>query len=225
MPVYTIAPSILAADFGRMAEQVRDAQAAGADAVHVDVMDGQFVPEISFGRRLTELLREATSLPLDVHLMVSNPGRHIQPFAAAGAATITVHAEAAAPTSLPDLLRQIRRTGARAGLALKPSTPATVLARLYPLLDHILIMTVEPGYSGQPFQPNMLPKLQEIASTATQTTTIAVDGGIDPHTIKHCAQSGAGFFVAGSSVFSPNHSISAGIASLRAAIGAPSQNR
>jgi ribulose-phosphate 3-epimerase len=212
---HLIAPSILAADFGRMAEQAREAEAAGADALHVDVMDGHFVPEISFGRRMTEILAMSSSLPLDVHLMVSNPGRHIESFARAGAHTITVHCEAAAAGTLPVLLENIRRSGAKSGLALKPATPASVLTDLYALLDHILIMTVEPGYSGQPFQPAMLTKLQEVADAAPPGTVIAVDGGIDEHTITTCAQNGATFFVAGSSVFSARRSVAAGIAALR----------
>ena len=213
-----IAPSILAADFGRMAEQAREAELGGADALHVDVMDGHFVPEISFGRRMMESLSSASDLPLDVHLMVSNPERHIKPFASAGAHTITIHAEAASRETLPVLLSEIRRLGARAGLALKPATPASALEGLYPLLDHILVMTVEPGYSGQPFQPEMLPKLRQVATAAPPNTTIAVDGGIDATTINACASAGATFFVAGSSVFSARHPVAAGTAALRGSV-------
>ncbi|HEU5316908.1 MAG TPA: ribulose-phosphate 3-epimerase [Chloroflexota bacterium] len=219
MAAYQIAPSVLAADFGHMARAAQEAEQAGAGAVHVDVMDGHFVPEISFGRRMVEALRAATTLPLDVHLMVRHPARHVEPFIASGATALTLHAEAAPHDALPGLLRAIRAAGARAGLALKPATDPDLLAGLFPLLDQVLVMTVEPGYSGQPFQPQMLPKLSAIAGQAPATVTLAVDGGIDEHTIKRCADAGATFFVAGSSVYSPRRSVAEGVKALRLALG------
>ena len=216
---FLIAPSILAADFGHLAQAVRDAESAGADAIHVDVMDGHFVPEISFGRRMTEMLRAVTHLPLDIHLMVSNPDRHLEPFAKAGATTFTIHYEAAPQNTLPKLLQSIRAAGARPGIALKPVTPADVLTDLYPLVDQVLVMTVEPGYSGQPFMPDMLPKLRAIRAAAPPSVPLAVDGGIDATTIRSCADAGATFFVAGSSVYSPRRPVAAGIEALRRALG------
>jgi len=216
---YRIAPSILAADFGHMALAVRDAEAAGADAIHVDVMDGHFVPEISFGRRMTEMLRAVTNLPLDVHLMVSNPERHFEPFAQAGATTITIHAEVALAAALPGLLHAIRVAGAEPGLALKPATSPAILDGLLTQLAQVLVMTVEPGYSGQPFVPDVLPKLRALRQTAPPGLTLAVDGGIDATTIRRCADAGATFFVAGSAVYSPHRTVAAGIEALRLALG------
>ena len=219
MAAYRIAPSILAADFGQIAQAAREAESAGADALHVDVMDGHFVPEISFGRRMTEMLRAATTLPLDVHLMVSNPERHVEPFAEAGATTITVHAEASDSHGLPTLVGAIRAAGAGPGVALKPGTSADVLDGLFPQLVQVLVMTVEPGYSGQPFMPHVLPKLRTLRQKALPEVTLAVDGGIDPSTIRRCADAGASLFVAGSSVYSPNRTVAAGIEALRRALG------
>ena len=224
--VVKIAPSILAADFANLGQAVREAEAAGADVIHVDVMDGRFVPEISFGRQVVAALRKHTSLPMDVHLMVADPQRHVQPFAGAGAHTITVHVEVfAGTTPLQAALDAIRAAGALAGAALKPATPADALDEVWPALDHVLVMTVEPGYSGQAFMPEQLPKIEALAQRASaaapngsRPVQIAVDGGVDERTAPLCVQAGARFLVAGSSVYSPRRSVAEGMRALRAAI-------
>src|SRR5437763_948371 len=198
-----IAPSILAADFANLGQAVREAEAAGADAIHVDVMDGRFVPEISFGRQVVAALRKRTTLPMDVHLMVADPQRHVQPFAEAGAHTITVHVEAfAGATPLRTALAAIRSAGALVGAALKPATPAEALDEVWAALDHVLVMTVEPGYSGQAFMPEQLPKIERLAQRAAQeaqqggrSIQIGVDGGVDERTAPLCIKAGARFLV------------------------------
>ena len=227
MPAVRIAPSILAADFAAMGAAVREAEAAGADAIHIDVMDGHFVPEISFGRQMVVALRRHTALPLDVHLMVAQPQRHVRGFAEAGAAAITVHLEAfSGVTPLRDALEGIHAVGAHAGLALKPATPASALDEVWDLLDAVLVMTVEPGYSGQAFQPQQLGKVEALAQRASQTVTpeaargvrIGVDGGVDERTASRCVAAGARFLVAGSSVYSSRRSVAAGMQALRDAL-------
>ena len=236
-----LAPSILAADFAALGQAVREAEAAGADAIHVDVMDGRFVPEISFGRQMVAALRPHTSLPLDVHLMVAEPQRHVGSFAAAGAAALTVHVEAFAGTvPLRAALDAIRAAGAVPGVALKPATPADVVDEVWDALDRVLVMTVEPGYSGQAFQPEMLPKVRALAERASRGSRrraaggaeagepagpgekrveIGVDGGIDERTAPLCVAAGADWLVAGSAVYSPRRTVAAGMAALRAALG------
>lgn len=197
-----IAPSILAADFGRLAEEVRDAEAAGADLIHIDVMDGTFVPNLTVGVDILRAVRRATSLPLDVHMMVVEPDRHIEAFAAAGADVITVHAEAV--VHLQRTLHLIRQLGKRAGVALNPHTPESVLKYVLADIDLVLVMSVNPGYTGQEFLPQVLPKItavRDLTLAAGQDVRIEVDGGIAPETVRLVANAGADVLVAGAAVY------------------------
>lgn len=217
-----VAPSILAADFAALGRAVRDATDAGADAIHVDVMDGRFVPEISFGWRMVDALRRHTDLPMDVHLMVADPQCHIAPYAQSGAAAITVHVEAlrgGAP--LRGALEAIKDAGAIAGVALKPATPPAAIGDAWEAIDRILVMTVEPGYAGQPFLTAMLPKITAVtleAGRRGRAVDIGVDGGIDERSAPECVRAGATWLVAGSSVYSSRRSVDEGMRALRAAL-------
>ena len=193
-----IAPSMLACDFTRMGEEVRRITLAGADWVHLDVMDGVFVPNISFGPAVIAALRKETDLPFDVHLMIQQPLFYIPHFAKAGADLITFHVESESPVR--ETLRAIHKAGCRAGLVLKPGTPAQAVKEYLPDCDLVLIMTVEPGFGGQAFMADMMPKVRAIKSWAPQMT-VEVDGGINKETIRLCAESGADVAVAGTSVF------------------------
>ena len=219
-PPIHIAPSILAADWTELGAAVEVVVNGGADAIHVDVMDGHFVPELTFGRQMVAAIRTHTSLPLDLHLMVLNPERHIAPMIAAGADQVTVHLETAPePDTLRRVLGMIRAGGARAGVALRPLTPAQLLTGLWDALDTVLVMTVEPGYAGQPFQADLLPKVRALARQAAEQPVppiIAVDGGIDAHTAPQVTAAGATFLVAGFAVYSTPDPATA-ITTLRAA--------
>ncbi len=201
-PTPRIAPSILAADFGRLADEVRAVEEAGADWIHVDVMDGHFVPNITIGPRVVEAVRAATSLPLDVHLMIEQPERYVSDFVSAGASTVGVHVEAC--PHLHRTLAQIREAGARASVTLNPSTPAQAIETVLADTDQVLVMTVNPGFGGQKFIESMLPKvatLRQWIDHRELTIALEVDGGIGPETIGRTARAGADVFVAGTSVF------------------------
>lgn len=202
-----IAPSILSADFARLGEEIKAIEAAGADYVHIDVMDGQFVPNITIGPLIVEAARRATTLPLDVHLMIVEPDRYIPDFAKAGSDIIVVHAEAT--NHLHRTVQLIKSFGKKAGVSLNPATPLNVLDYVMEELDLILLMTVNPGFGGQSFIEACIPKIQALRSTMDRRgveAELEVDGGVKIDNIARIAHAGADVFVAGSAVFnSPDY--------------------
>ncbi len=197
-----VAPSILGADFGHLAEEIANLTASGADLLHVDVMDGRFVPNITFGPVIVRQLRKLTELPLDVHMMVEEPERHLRAIAEAGADTITVHCEAT--VHLQRTLSDIRALGKKAGVALNPSTPASVLEYILADVDLILVMTVNPGFMGQPFLPRVVPKIAEVRRMVKECgfdIRVEVDGGISSKTAPIVSRAGAEIIVAGAAIF------------------------
>ena len=194
-----VAPSLLACDFARAGEQINQVIAAGAQVLHVDIMDGHFVPNLSMGPGFVKSIRKFTSHPLDVHIMVSDPAYYIERFAEAGADSITFHVEATAePAKLVDRLHEL---GLGAGITLRPPTPASSLRDVIAKVDMVLVMTVEPGYGGQKFMEPMLDKIAEIRSQLGSHQRLEVDGGINPQTAALCAARGADTFVAGENIF------------------------
>ena len=197
-----IAPSILSADFSRLADEVKEVEKAGADVIHVDVMDGHFVPNITIGPLVVQGLKKLTSLPLDVHLMIENPERYIEAFARAGGDWITIHAEVC--SRLKGVIKKIRQLNARPGIVLKPATP---LKTLYPILediDLVLIMSVNPGFGGQSFIPSTLKKIERFRKMVDQNgypLEIEVDGGVKVENIREVSMAGADIFVVGTGIF------------------------
>ena len=222
MSSYLLAPSLLAADFTRLGSCIEQAREAGADYLHLDVMDGRFVPNISFGPAVVAAARSVTPLPLDVHLMIVEPERYVDAFAAAGADVITVHAEAT--THLHRLLQQIRELGARVGLAVNPLTPLTVVEGALPYLDLVLVMSVNPGFGGQEFIQASLGRLEAVRRMRDRINPnclIEVDGGISAANVAAAVGAGADIVVAGSAVFGGMGSVAENIARLRDAVTAP----
>jgi ribulose-phosphate 3-epimerase len=217
-----LAPSILTADWSRLGEQIRAAEEAGVDYIHLDVMDGHFVPNISFGPLVVAAVREITRLPLDVHLMIAHPERYVDDFARAGASIITVQQEAC--IHLQRQLVQIKELGCKASVALNPATPLVMLEDTLADLDQVLVMTVNPGFGGQAFIPQMLDKVRRMRAmldAARSTADLEVDGGIKPANIAHVVAAGATVVVAGSAVFSPTRTVAAAVRLLREAAAAP----
>ncbi|MCA1645093.1 MAG: ribulose-phosphate 3-epimerase [Chloroflexi bacterium] len=214
-----IAPSILGADFGHLAGAVQHAEAGGADWIHVDVMDGRFVPNLTLGPMVVEAIRRATSLPLDVHLMVDEPGRYLARFREAGADWLTIHLEA--DRHPHRTLSEIRSLGARAGLALNPGTPVALVMDLVDQLDLLLVMSVNPGFGGQTFIDNALTKLRQarqLLSRRNPDCELEVDGGVKLANAPQVAEAGASVVVAGSFVYAAGASPEANIAALRTAL-------
>ncbi|MBL8056803.1 MAG: ribulose-phosphate 3-epimerase [Anaerolineales bacterium] len=216
-----LAPSILSADFTRLGEQIAACEAAGADWIHVDVMDGHFVPNLTLGPVIVAAARQATRLPLDVHLMITAPERYLADFARAGADILTVHVEAC--PHLHRTVQQIKELGKRAGVALNPGTPVGALDEVLADLDLVLVMTVNPGFSGQKFIASMLPKIRAMRArleAAGSAAELEVDGGFDPATGPLAAAAGATVGVAASAVFKAGRPIPEAIAQLRRALAA-----
>jgi ribulose-phosphate 3-epimerase len=197
-----IAPSILSADFARLGEEVKSVEQAGADYIHIDVMDGHFVPNITIGPMIVKAVRQVTELPLDVHLMISNPDFFVEEFVMAGADMITVHAEAV--NHLHRSIQHITKAGARPAVSLNPASPLQMIEYVLDDLGMVLLMTVNPGFGGQAFIPGVIPKiesLKEIIDKRGLDIELQVDGGIGPQTIGPVSSAGANVFVAGSAIF------------------------
>ncbi|MCC7206568.1 MAG: ribulose-phosphate 3-epimerase [Anaerolineae bacterium] len=218
---FKIAPSILSADFTRLGEQVRDIEAAGAELIHVDIMDGHFVPNISFGPMVVEAVRRVTKLPLDTHLMIEQPERYLKAFVDAGATMLTVHVETC--PHLHRSLSEIKALGIAAGVALNPHTPFEMIRDVLAagVVDRVLVMTVNPGFGGQSFLGFTLPKVAQVRRAlreAGRAAEIAVDGGVDPSTAPHAVAAGADVLVAGNALFRAAGGLRAGMQAIQDAV-------
>ncbi len=215
-----LASSILAADFAHLAQEVAAAEAAGADYIHVDVMDGHFVPQITMGPLVVEALRKVTGLPLDVHLMVEEPQKHLQAFAEAGADILTVHQEA--EVHLHRAVERIRSLGVKPGVSLNPMTPIAQIEEVLPYVDLVLLMTVNPGFGGQEFIPSMLEKIERMRRLLDERglgCELEVDGGINVETAPQVVAAGARVLVTGEAVFESREGVGSAIKALRESIG------
>jgi ribulose-phosphate 3-epimerase len=220
-----LAPSILAADVAHLADQVAAAVSAGADRIHIDVMDGHFVPNITFGPVVVRWLRPVTSVPLEVHLMISEPDRYVDAFAEAGADTLIVHQEGS--IHLNRTVQAIHALGKAAGVAINPATPASVLEEILPDLELVLVMTVNPGFGGQQFLNGTVAKIRRVRTMIDQTRPdceLEVDGGIEPHNISLVVDAGARILVAGSAVFGVPGGPAAGIERFQAELARRSRS-
>ena len=213
---YLIAPSILSSDFTRLGEQIREAAQAGADWIHIDVMDGHFVPNLTMGPFIVEACRRITELPLDVHLMIESPERLLEAFARAGASNLSVHVETC--PNLHRTLQTIHELGCKAGVVLNPATPASLVEPVLHMVDLVLVLSVNPGYSGQTFLPEVLPKvsfLREKLDEINPQAWLEIDGGMNTDTLPRALKAGANAFVAAHAIFDHPEGIAAGIHTLR----------
>ncbi len=219
MPAIKIAPSFLTADLGRLADEVRAVEAAGADYLHLDVMDGHFVPPISLGAIVVEAINNVTDLPLDVHLMVEHPERQLEAFAQAGGDILDVHVEAC--DNLPDVIDRIKALGCKVGVGLSPQTPISAIEGSLADIDQVVVMGVNPGWGGQALIPETLPKIRELRKLLSErglTTDVEIDGGVKVHNAADCASAGANVLVAGSVVFNEQASVADNMRQLREAL-------